>query len=324
MKSQTAVEVIGDGESTARPKISVVIPAYNRAQLLKECLESIIQQSYPAYEVIVVDDGSQEDLSAVKRQFGSPVRIIRQVNQGQAVARNTGIDSASGEYIAFLDSDDVWFPWTLSIFHQVVQRYDHPSLIMGKPCKFHADEELKGIVARKLDAQCWSDELEALAVNASSFVGSGAVVVKRSALNGGIRFRRIRNNAEDLDFLLRLSTAGPFVVIHEPVTFGYRQHEVSDTRNLASTIRGVKMLIDCESRAEYPGGRARRHDRRTTIARWSDDWQRQLIRRRLYGQAMLLYLKSFRLYFSAARWRGLVRTPRYIARKVISNTSPPE
>lgn len=323
MKSQLTTRTISDAGSIARSRISVVIPTYNRVRLLRECIESVADQSCPAYEVIIVDDGSEEDISSVGKQYGSLVRIIRQANQGQAVARNTGIEAATGEYIAFLDSDDVWFPWTLSIFHQVVERYGHPSLIMGKPYKFHADEELKGIVAGKLDAQYWSDELEALAVNASSFVGSGAAVVNRSSLDGGIRFRPTRNNAEDLDFLLRLSTAGPFVAIHEPVTLGYRQHEVNDTRNLASTIRGVKMLIDCEFRAEYPGGKARRSERRTTIARWSDDWQKCLVRKRLYGQAMRLYLRSLRLYCDGARWRGLVRTPRYIARQVLWRTSPP-
>ncbi|WP_035349378.1 glycosyltransferase family 2 protein [Edaphobacter aggregans] len=87
--------------------ISVVIPAYNAGSLIGETLDSVLAQSCPAHEIIVVDDGSTDDTAEVVRRYGNAVRYLRQENQGQAIARNTGIHAATGEWIAPLDSDDI-------------------------------------------------------------------------------------------------------------------------------------------------------------------------------------------------------------------------
>lgn len=93
----------------ASPGISVVIPAYNRADLLAESLTSVFSQTRAPLEVIVVDDASADATAEVANQF--PVTLIRhQVNSGNSVSRNTGISAARGELVAFLDSDDLWNP----------------------------------------------------------------------------------------------------------------------------------------------------------------------------------------------------------------------
>jgi glycosyltransferase involved in cell wall biosynthesis len=95
--------------------ISVIIPAYNREHLIKETLKSLLGQSVPAEEIIVVDDGSSDTTPEVAEAFGSPVRVIRQANAGPAAARNRGLAEARGEYIHFFDSDDI----ALSNKHEV-------------------------------------------------------------------------------------------------------------------------------------------------------------------------------------------------------------
>ena len=92
------------------PRVSVVVPTYNRADLISETLESILAQSLPPAEVIVVDDGSLDDTPARLAAFGSRIRAIRIANSGELVARNHGIRAASGDLIAFCDSDDLWRP----------------------------------------------------------------------------------------------------------------------------------------------------------------------------------------------------------------------
>jgi glycosyltransferase involved in cell wall biosynthesis len=92
------------------PRVSVVIPTYNRAGLVVRALESALAQSLPGAEVIVVDDGSTDDTPAQIGALGTSVRYVRQQNQGCARARNVGAAMATGEWIAFLDSDDVWTP----------------------------------------------------------------------------------------------------------------------------------------------------------------------------------------------------------------------
>jgi glycosyltransferase involved in cell wall biosynthesis len=93
--------------------ISVVIPCYNGARFLRETLETVLRQTRPAAEVIVIDDGSTDAPAAIAESFGPTVRVIRQANQGESVARNRGIEEAKGNWIALLDANDLWEPSNL-------------------------------------------------------------------------------------------------------------------------------------------------------------------------------------------------------------------
>ena len=102
------------------PTFSVVIATYERLDLLKATLESVWAQSFHSYEVIVVDDGSTDGTVDYLLGLGDRVTIIVQRNAGPGVARNAGAEVATGEYVAFLDSDDLWFPWTLSTYFAAI------------------------------------------------------------------------------------------------------------------------------------------------------------------------------------------------------------
>jgi glycosyltransferase involved in cell wall biosynthesis len=95
------------------PSVSVVVPTYNRAAWLPGTVASILQQTLPPAEVLIVDDGSTDDTEQVCSRFAAPVRYLRQENSGAAAARNRGIKHAAGEWIAFIDSDDLWEPTKL-------------------------------------------------------------------------------------------------------------------------------------------------------------------------------------------------------------------
>jgi len=95
------------------PMVSVVIPTYNRADLIQKTLDSVLAQSYPHIEIIVVDDGSTDDTQQVVAKYNGSIQYIGKVNGGEASARNMGIRSAQGKYIACLDSDDLWQPFKL-------------------------------------------------------------------------------------------------------------------------------------------------------------------------------------------------------------------
>jgi glycosyltransferase involved in cell wall biosynthesis len=95
------------------PSVSIVIPTYNRAHCVARAVESILAQTFRDFEVIVVDDGSEDDTAEVLAKFGDRIHLIRQENRGVSGARNAGIRAARGKWVAFLDSDDEWHPTKL-------------------------------------------------------------------------------------------------------------------------------------------------------------------------------------------------------------------
>lgn len=97
-----------------RPPISCIVPVFNGARYIASALESILRQTYAPAEIIVVDDGSTDATADVLARYSNRVRSLRQQNAGPAAARNTGLNSARGEFVAFLDADDLWHPEKLS------------------------------------------------------------------------------------------------------------------------------------------------------------------------------------------------------------------
>lgn len=101
--------------------ISVIIPAHNGERYLAAAIRSVLDQTLPPDEIIVIDDGSTDDSAAIARSFGPPVRVLTQANLGPAPARNLGVAHASGGLLAFLDADDLWTPDKLARQAQVLR-----------------------------------------------------------------------------------------------------------------------------------------------------------------------------------------------------------
>src|SRR6266478_4234046 len=123
------------------PLFSIIVPTYNRALYIRATLDSVRAQEFTDYEVIAVDDGSTDKTLSILRETPS-VRVLQQDNKGPGAARNYGVSQASGVYIAFLDSDDLWFPWTLSMFAKAIEQYHNPALIAAKLKLFWDDQDL--------------------------------------------------------------------------------------------------------------------------------------------------------------------------------------
>lgn len=114
------------------PLVSVVIPVFNRAHTLRRAIESVLIQEMDAWELVVVDDGSTDQSTAIPLSYGDPrIRLLRhEANRGAAAARNTGVQAARGRYVAFLDSDDEWLPGKLAAqFAAMEGRVDAPQAL---------------------------------------------------------------------------------------------------------------------------------------------------------------------------------------------------
>lgn len=112
-----------------RYNISVIIPTYNRRDTIERCISSVIKQSYPAYEIIVVDDGSKDGtIDIIELKYKNNVKLVKQKHKGAQAARNLGIKVALGEYVAFLDSDDEWINNKLEL--QVAELEKKPNAVI--------------------------------------------------------------------------------------------------------------------------------------------------------------------------------------------------
>lgn len=115
------------------PRVSVIIPTYNRAHLVREAIENVLDQTFADLELIVVDDGSMDNTDGVARSFADPrLKYLKQSNKGAAAARNTGPDACTGELVAFLDSDDLFLPETLELQIAGVDDDAEAGLVYGR------------------------------------------------------------------------------------------------------------------------------------------------------------------------------------------------
>ena len=196
-------------------EFSIIIPTYNRAGIVRESIESVLAQSHAAREVIVVDDGSTDDTSAVLAQYGSRIRVIRQVHMGPAGARNTGIRAANSDWISFLDDDDTYSRDRLQLAAEAIQR--HPDVAVHM-CNLEiiADGGKKEDLfsARHLHATEMMRVQRPIAwcLQGCSFVQT--MVVQREALLKTGLFREMFY--EDLDLILRLTSHVPWTVDCHP------------------------------------------------------------------------------------------------------------
>jgi GT2 family glycosyltransferase len=282
---------------------SVVIPAYNRSEFLPMTLATVSGQRFSDFEVIVVNDGSSDKIEAVVGKCDLPVRLLSQAHLGPGPARNVGASHARGAYLAFLDSDDCWFPWTLECFAALIEQHDSPALLSGSLRQFSDDAELSALEEEPLQASAFADYLSS--DDPAPFVGACMTVIRRDVFreSGGFVQRRI--NCEDHDLVMRVSTARGFVQITAPTTIAWRQHAVSETRNVQSTIEGNRFLVAQELAGHYPGGPQRAPVRRAIIARHARAAALaglSLGHRRLAWQ---LYRETFTWHVQLRRWKFL-------------------
>lgn len=232
--------------------------------MLREALSSVIPQLNRHDEVIVVDDGSTANILAVIPDSECQVRCVRQSNAGPAEARNRGLLDARGDYIAFLDSDDLWFPWTLDVFRTVLSVTSSPSFLAGRVQESPVAER-HGKTPQRQDL-VYSLSQDYLYGNPSSqTIFPSAVAVRADVLRQVGGFAPGHVNAEDHDLWLRLGTAHGFLWIDTPVLARYRRHDASEGGLLHLTFMGMRRLLDRERAGEYPGGLSRAKERRAII-----------------------------------------------------------
>ena len=242
---------------------SVIIPTFNRLDTLKAAVQSVQRQTFSDFEVIVVDDGSTDGSFEWASSIAG-VRAFRQPNAGPSAARNLGARHAAGDYLAFLDSDDLFVDDALSTYATAIANHPSPSVLIGAWIETAGFASAPGN-SQPLRAKPFADYLEAAANGHHFQSGSGAV--RRDCFQNAGGFASQLRCAEDQDLALRIGTAPNCVVIESPTQVIYRRHSGSLTASLSRLIDGAAAIIDRERSGAYPGGDRRRAERRAAILR---------------------------------------------------------
>jgi cellulose synthase/poly-beta-1,6-N-acetylglucosamine synthase-like glycosyltransferase len=289
------------------PTFSVIIPTFNRVALLKRMLESVWAQRFTDFEVIVVDDGSTDGTAEFVRGLGGRVQLVTQTNLGPGAGRNNGARHARGEYLAFLDSDDLWFPWTLECFAKLIKQHSNPAVVGARLVEFSGEEELAAVREAGAKADAFEDYFASHA--SGYYVGAGMLVVRREEFIRVGAFTERRINCEDHDLMMRLGASRGYAQVVEPVTLGWRRHPGSVTFDVKRSLEGVRFMVAQERGGIYPGGHARQKERRRILTSHLRPVTLDCLRQGFGADAWALYRASFGWHVALGRWKYLAGFP---------------
>ncbi len=201
-------------------KISVIIPSYNRAQVLGRAIQSVLEQTLPPIEIIVVDDGSSDSTEQLIRESYPQCIYLKQPNRGVSAARNTGIDRASGDWLAFLDSDDEWLPGKLQAQKELLEQNPEIQICHTEEIWIRNGRRVNQM---KKHAKCgghiFQNCLPLCVISPSS------VIIHRELFDAIGNFDEELPACEDYDLWLRICATHPVAFVEEPQITKYGGHQ---------------------------------------------------------------------------------------------------
>jgi glycosyltransferase involved in cell wall biosynthesis len=218
------------------PTVSIIIPSYNREKLITKAIDSVVAQTYQNTEIVVVDDGSTDRTRDVVMAYGRDIVYVFQKNKGIAGARNTGMRRCTGDYIAFLDSDDYWKPAKLARQLQLFR--DHPEYgMVASQC---ASVQSDGSFREKNRPGISGWVLQNLFNK--NFIRTSAAVITRTCMNRVGLFDETLREGEEYDYWLRIAAQFPIGFINESLAvYVDNPHGVS-TDSLAGRLHRLTIL----------------------------------------------------------------------------------
>ena len=225
--------------------VSVIIPAYNAAEWIGETLQSVLAQSFRDLEIIVVDDGSIDDTVSVTKAFGKGVKLIRKPHSGKSASRNAGIYAAQGEYIAFIDADDLWLPEKLELQLQMFSRNPNLGWVYSDGYLFE-DKSTKNSMTFGSISHLYNGNI-LCPLLLRDFIPSPTPVIRRELLDeiGCFDETLLRNEPEDWDMWLRIAARYPIGFVNHPLVRN-RLHPNSLTarEGVVDTLEGKISIIE--------------------------------------------------------------------------------
>jgi glycosyl transferase family 2 len=243
----------GEGAAVAEALVSVVIPTYNRAAYLGEAIESVLNQRYRHLEVIVIDDGSTDDTPAVVARYAGAIRYAWQPNSERGAARNHGLRLARGEFIAFLDSDDLWTPDKLDWDLDLLRRRVDCGVVYSDTLSVDAAKRPQ----RRIRRRGGEGQVTVFLLH-QNFVSMGAHLVRTQIMREAGGFHEERDLAEDWEAWVRVSTRTSFGYVPRPTTLR-RIHPGNSVGDVATVERATHRACALMGASTYLNAAQRRH-----------------------------------------------------------------
>jgi glycosyltransferase involved in cell wall biosynthesis len=272
-----------------KTRFSVLIPTYNRPEYTRQAIDSVLSQTCPDYELIVIDDGSTDGTHRLLESYGLRIRGLRQSNQGPEAARRAAASEAKGEYLVFLDSDDLMFPYALQTYDTIIRAMDSPAVILGAMTSFGQGRDIPDLDGPANDIQVLKYR-DFLSKDHGIGISNSKIVIRKSVfrqVDGSPGYTAKAFPFDDYHLMLRVGTYGPFVIVKQPFTIAYRMHETNAVRDIEKMIHGLLSLIRLERQGRFPGGWERLFDRYARIGGPAYEW----IRKGLNGGCPKLAIK---------------------------------
>lgn len=286
------------------PHFSIVITSYNQRAFITDAVNSAMALRNQNHEIIVVDDGSTDGSRDLLLSYGSAIRLVAlSSNRGRGEARNCGAALANGEYLVFLDGDDVFLPWALDVYERVAEARK-PQLILVPMSWFEERAPAVPQSARPQTIQ-FVEYGDYLNKDRSFGVSASSVIVNRGAFeraSGWVNLPVL----EDQELMIRLGTAGRTIHVLSPATVGHRKHPGQTVWNVPPFLDAMVELLRKERAGGFPGGRARQFERLALLGALSYFWSKRAFRAGLYSRAVKLFARTCPLQFVAALRRLLI------------------
>ena len=276
---------------------SIVITSHNQAHFIRDAVDSALAQLHRPGEIIVVDDASSDESQAILEEYGNAIRLIKlRNNVGPGNARNAGIEAAQGDFLVFLDGDDVLLPWALDAYRRILDS-ECPQIILSTMLWFEREApRFNERMPENVQVVAYETLLEKDRPYRAS---ASALVINRDVFTKVQGWTNDAFPMDDLDALIKLFHSGRTVQVLAPPMVCYRIHAANSIHQVATCAAALRRIMKKETLGGYPGGHMNRSQRYAFLGGPALFWMRKAYKNGLYGEALRLLALGWPMIFAA-------------------------
>lgn len=285
-------------------RFSVLITCYNQRDFIRDAVDSALSQRDRLEEIIVVDDGSTDGSAEVLQQYGESIQLLTFAgNHGASEARNQAAARAEGEYLVFLDGDDLFMPWALDVYERIITER-HPSFILARYSVFTGaipvptDQDVPNRV-EFVEYESLMHKDRSCSLSASTFV-----IHRRAFQNVGGWTSGVFH-CDCVDLAAKLGYSGHVVLICSPYTVFYRVHASNSIHTVPPFLRMAHRILSKERAGGYPGGRGQRSARYAWLGGITVFLMKRALRAKYYRDAVGLGVSGSPMILAAIVKRSI-------------------